>query len=122
TLADVRVAVEDWMPIRHRMRELAAELRDDPPPLPADEVNEARALLERMEGEHFVFLGYRYYRLERGTSQDKLLPEPRTGLGILRAGHGEGPRAGRARAIVLRGEIREHARARELLILTKANS
>jgi len=122
TLGDVRVAVEDWAPIRERIHELAGGLRDDPPALPDDEVNEARALLEWMGLEHFVFLGYRYYRLERGTTQDRLVAEPRSGLGILRAGHDKARNAGRARAIVLRGDIREHARARELLILTKANS
>src|SRR6185312_8800156 len=46
TLADVRVAVEDWIPIRERVRALSAELKNDPPPLDADEVREARELLD----------------------------------------------------------------------------
>ena len=47
------------------------------------------------------------------------MPEPRTGLGILRSG----PNAGtRPSSLVLRGEVRARARERELLILTKANS
>ncbi|MBX5462734.1 MAG: NAD-glutamate dehydrogenase [Steroidobacteraceae bacterium] len=124
TLADVRVAVEDWMPIRERVRALSAELRNSPPSLPADEVHEARELLDWMEERHFVFLGYRYYRLERGAAQDKLVPDVRSGLGILRAGR-TGPRAnggGRNGPTTIRGEVREHARERELLILTKANT
>ena len=40
-LGDVRVTVEDWMPMRKRMRSLIAELKSDPPPLPAEEVIEA---------------------------------------------------------------------------------
>ncbi|HVY82646.1 MAG TPA: NAD-glutamate dehydrogenase [Steroidobacteraceae bacterium] len=133
TLADVRVAVEDWMPIRERVRALSADLKNDPPPLPAEEVREARELLDWMESRHFVFLGYRYYKLQRGASQDKLVPDSRTGLGILRdsrhLSHGivrtspaDGQPEHRHGATVIRGDIRAHARERELLILTKANS
>jgi glutamate dehydrogenase len=117
-LSDVRMAVEDWMPMRRRVRALIDELQNDPPPLPSDEVNEARNLLDWMEGRHFVFLGYRHYRLERGQNQDRLVPDVRSGLGILRAGRSEA----RPTPTVLRGEVRARARERELLILTKANS
>jgi glutamate dehydrogenase len=119
TLADVRVAVGDWAPMRDKVKSVTAALQKDPPPLPADEISEARLLLEWMEGRHFVFLGYRYYRLERGQSEDKLVPEPRTGLGILRNGERATTRAG---TIVLRGDVRARARERELLILTKASA
>ena len=122
TLSDVRIAVEDWMPIRARLRALSTQLANEPPPLPDDEVNEARALLDWMEGRHFVFLGYRHYRLERGTTQDRLVPEARSGLGILRAGHDANRDGAAPKTTVLRGDVREHARKRELLVLTKANS
>jgi glutamate dehydrogenase len=118
-LADTRLAVEDWMPMRKRVRTLTAELDGTPPPLPAEEVNEARELLEWMEDGHFVFLGYRYYRLERGTSEDRLIADPRSGLGILRRGNRG---ADKSNVTVLRGDVRARARDRELLILTKANS
>jgi glutamate dehydrogenase len=58
TLADVRAAVDDWQPMRRRMRELAAGLRARPPArTPAAETAEACHLLDWMEGGHFVFLG-----------------------------------------------------------------
>jgi len=82
--------------------------------VPAGEVAEARALLEWMRARHFLFIGYRHYRLERGKSADRLVPEARTSLGILRGG--------KAGAVVLRGQLRVRARERQLLILTKANS
>src|SRR5437660_11438656 len=69
-----------------------------------------------MEGRHFVFLGYRHYRLERGRSEDRLVPDASSGLGILR------PRRRRASVSVLRGDVRACAREPELLIVTKANS
>src|SRR5579883_918536 len=85
TLADVRLAVDDWPAMRERVRSLVADLERKPPPLPPEEIAEARQLLEWMEERHFVFLGYRQYRLERGDREDRLIPETRSGLGILRA-------------------------------------
>ena len=76
-------------------------------------------LLDWMEGRHFVFLGYRHYRLQRGRSEDHLVPERASGLGILaRTPHDKR----RTTATVLRGEVRARAREPELLILTKANA
>jgi glutamate dehydrogenase len=119
TLADVHVAVEDWPKMREKAKSVSADLESNPPPLPADEISEGRRLLEWMEGRHFVFLGYRHYDLERGSTEDKLVPDPRSGLGILRHA-GRGTRE--AGAVTLRGDIRAKAREAELLILTKANS
>ncbi len=119
TLADVRFAVSDWGAMRERVHEIVGQLESDPPPLPAAEVREARQLLEWMEARHFVFLGYRRYRLERGRTQDRLLPDVRSGLGILNSARHRGARPA---AVVLRGEVRTRARERELLIVTKANS
>ncbi|MGH8319331.1 MAG: NAD-glutamate dehydrogenase [Steroidobacteraceae bacterium] len=118
TLTDVSLAVDDWPAMRKRVRALVADLERDPPPLATDEATEARQLLEWMEERHFVFLGYRYYRLERGAREDRLIPDARTGLGILRSrGAGSQPAA-----TLLAGDVRARARERELLVLTKANS
>jgi glutamate dehydrogenase len=119
TLADVHKVVADWIPMRDRAKGLVASLEANPPALPAEEISEARRLLEWMEARHFVFLGYRYYKLERGSSEDKLLADARTSLGILR---NSGPATTRQSPVILRGEVRTRAREPELLILTKANS
>jgi glutamate dehydrogenase len=115
TLRDVRVVVEDWKPMRERASKLVSALENDAPPLPADELQEARGLLTWMEERHFVFLGYRYYRLERGPVEDHLLPDVKSGLGILRGRPG-------ARVTKLRGDIRARARDRAILNISKANS
>ncbi len=67
-LADVRAAVEDWRPMRDRVRDILADLAERPPPVDAAELAEARAFLEWMDDDHFTFLGYREYDLlaERG--------------------------------------------------------
>ena len=120
TLADVHVAVADWAAMRDKATSIVSLLETNPPPLPADEISEARRLLEWMEARHFVFLGYRHYTLERGSSEDQLVPDTRSGLGILRNGDRE--------TSTLRhdGTARRHPRAAlastSCLILTKANS
>ena len=63
----------------------------------ASEVEEASEFLEWLADNHFTFLGYREYRLERGRASDRLVPVPRRGLGLLRAGDGRPrPQADRA--------------------------
>jgi glutamate dehydrogenase len=119
TITDVHMAVADWGRMRDKVKGIITTLETTPPPLPADEVSEARRLLDWMEDRHFVFLGYRHYDLERGGSEDKLIADTRSGLGILRSGGG---RSSRASPTVLRGEVRTRARENELLIITKANS
>ena len=118
-LHDVKRAVEDWSAMRERVREVGESLRSNPPPLPDEEIEEGHALLNWMAERHFVFLGYRHYRLVRGQASDRLSSDPRSGLGILR---GDSSEAARAKSTTLKGDVREHARARELLVITKANS
>ncbi|HXQ31192.1 MAG TPA: NAD-glutamate dehydrogenase [Steroidobacteraceae bacterium] len=117
-LDDVAVAVADWAEMRRRAQDLAANLEAEPLPLSSTEILEGRALLEWMADNHFTFLGTRYYRLVRGRSSDRLVPDRQSGLGLLRpnrAGHPVHP-------ATLTGEVRAHARDRELLVITKANT
>jgi len=118
TLDDVQVAVTDWMPMRRKMRELSAQLAAQPPKrTPREDVAEARDLMRWMEGQHFVFLGYRHYRLRRGSTQDRLLPDVSTGLGILRHSRD----AGADQPMLLQGPMRALARDSSILVITKAN-
>ena len=113
----MQLAVADWPAIRQRALDIAAEIEDAPAPVPANEAREVKALIEWMTDNHFTFLGYREYRLQRGRTEDVLEPLPETGLGILRARRGA-----RVQPTALTGALREHAREVELLTVTKANS
>jgi len=119
TLDDVRCATSDWMAMQRRAREVAAGLEAAPPPVPGREAAEARALLEWMVDNHFTLLGYREYRLKRGKSRDLLVPLRDTGLGLLRPGR---RRAEASKPVGLAGDIRDFARSRDPLVITKANS
>src|SRR5687768_12562126 len=99
---------------------LADEITDAPPPgLPAQEVTEACELLRWLADAHFTFLGYRENALATGEEdgEDRLVGVHGTGLGVLRADQRQSADAGR-----LPQQVSEHARRRELLVITKANS
>jgi glutamate dehydrogenase len=118
TLDDVRLAVTDWPAIRQRALDLAREVNAGVPAIPRREEKEAVEFLEWLADNHFTFLGYREYRLERSRSMDRLVPVPRSGLGLLRAGAGRPA----SQPTVLTGELQRKAREAVLLIVTKANS
>ncbi len=118
TLEDVRRAVADFPPMLERVRAVANELDRTQLPVPRSHASEARALLSWMHDGHFVFLGYRYYRLRRGRARDALVRDEASGLGILR----EEKKRKIPPPILLTGHLRRQARAPELLVLTKANT
>jgi glutamate dehydrogenase len=115
-LADVRAAVEDWPAMVERGREVVTGLAEHPPPVEAEELAEATALLEWILDDHFTFLGYHEYDLVRANGEDALRRVPGTGLGILRDND---PDPG---IVKLGPEAQELAREKIILVLTKANS
>jgi glutamate dehydrogenase len=83
-LADVRAVYDDWKPMRERCREVVAELRRDPPPLPEAEISEGADFIQWIQERHFIFLGYREYGFE-GTGRDAVAKvQPGTSRGLLR--------------------------------------
>src|SRR5215472_792061 len=82
-LAEVRLCVQDWRAMTARVAGLIAELKANPPPLPAAEIAEAIAFLEWLADNNFTFLGIRDYTFTAG--EDALEPVFETGLGILRS-------------------------------------
>ena len=117
-LDDVKFAVRDWGAMRAQAETLAHAVGEGVPGRSRAESAEASAFLTWLADNHFTFLGYREYRLARGASSDRLVPLPRTGLGLLRSAPGRP----RPRPTVLRGEVRRRARDAALLGVTKANS
>jgi glutamate dehydrogenase len=116
-LRDVREAVEDWRKMHGQAEQIVQELRENAPPLPAEEVEEGTALLEWLADDHFTFLGYREYHLETHGDDDVLRAVPGTGLGILRADQDMSPSFGKLPPLV-----KAKAREQTLLVLAKANS
>lgn len=118
-LDSVRVAVADFLPMREKLHQDAAELEHVNLPMPAEEVVEARAFLQWLDEGNFIFLGFRRYNFETRDGKDYLPLVPGSGLGILRETRLESStRSGEP----LTPEFSEYARRKDLLIITKANS
>ena len=117
-LEDVRLAVSDWPAMRQRALDIARDVNAGVPAIPRREEKEAVEFIEWLADNHFTFLGYREYKLERTRSVDRLVPVPRSGLGLMRTGKGRL----QPKPTVLTGELQRKAREVALLIVTKANS
>ena len=116
-LAEVRVSVADWQPMLARVREVIADLRKNPPPLPAADVAEAVQFLEWLAADNFTLLGARDY--DFADSDEAPRPRPETGLGLLRSPDFRLLRRG-SQLVNITPEIGEFLREPKLLIVTKA--
>ncbi|GAA2155347.1 NAD-glutamate dehydrogenase [Nocardioides koreensis] len=116
-LRDVRESVEDWDKMHAQVLEIVDELATSPPPLDAEEIRQGRELLQWLASDHFTFLGYREYKLERAGEDELLRAVPGTGFGILRADQDMSASFGKLPAMV-----KAKAREKTLLVLAKANS
>jgi glutamate dehydrogenase len=118
-LASVRAATEDWRPCLERIDSLIAGLDAQPPPLPQDEIDETKAFLAWLRDDHFLFLGFREYRLVVRDGQDYSEIVEGSGLGILRA---ISPESAQRHAQPLPPAVSRYTRTRQLLDITKATS
>ncbi|NJN51555.1 MAG: NAD-glutamate dehydrogenase, partial [Gammaproteobacteria bacterium] len=66
-LSDVRAVVGDFGAMKGKLGELVEALRDAPPPLPPDEVEEGIAFLEWLGKNRLTFLGYREFDYSDGS-------------------------------------------------------
>jgi len=114
-LNDVRLSVEDWLEMRQKANRIRVELETHPPKTSSD-IREVISFLEWMESNHFTFLGYQEYNLEQEGDRISLLPDAKTGLGILRKEHASSDTR------ELPKEVHPHALSSDLLVITKANS
>ncbi len=117
-LIDVGEAVEDWPRMQARALDIAARLREDPPPgIDPQMCAETADLLDWMVDDHFTFIGYREYDLRGDRGEEALAAIPGTGLGVLRSDQPS------QRAFAkLPARVRSLAREPVTLVLTKANS
>ncbi|WP_028643010.1 NAD-glutamate dehydrogenase [Nocardioides sp. URHA0020] len=117
-LRDVRESVEDWGKMNAQVADVVHELSTAPPAgVEADEVHQARDLMQWLAEGNFTFLGYREYRLESQGDDEFLRGVAGTGLGILRADQDMAATSGRLPAAAA-----AKAREKTVLVLTKANS
>jgi glutamate dehydrogenase len=115
-LAEVRVCVQDWQPMLARARELIADLRANPPPLPVEDIAEAIQFIEWLVNDNFTLLGARDYAY---TDSERMLePDFATGLGLLRSREMRLLKRG-DQLVTMTPEIREFLNEPRLLIVAK---
>src|ERR1041384_551429 len=100
-----------------RVGELIAEIKNNPPPLPVDEIAEATQFLEWLVSNNFTFLGVRESAL---TGADRMEALAASGLGILRSPDMHVLRRGNE-LVSITPEIMEFLKEPKQLIITKAN-
>jgi glutamate dehydrogenase len=119
-LADVREVVEDTEKMVQAALDVARELDEAPPRLPAGDVTEAAEMLRWLARGHFTFLGYRRCELVEDTEPGTMEPAWRavlaSGLGVLREDNLA------ARSLTAGPDASAVARERVLLILTQASA
>ncbi len=83
-LRDVKACVNDFVPMRERVLNLADDLQQRDLPHDRAYVEECIAFLRWVADNHFTFLGYREYRTDENASEPVLRAIQGSGLGILR--------------------------------------
>ena len=117
-LRDVSAAVEDWLPMREKLDAIISELKTNPPPVNARELEEGLAFLEWMSADHFTYLGYREYELVEVDGEEQMRAITESALGVRRDRSGGDLSQSFAS---LPPEIRRQAGEPTLLLITKAN-
>ncbi len=118
-LRDVSAAVEDWLAMRDKLSAIISELKENPPPVDARELEEGLAFLEWMSADNFTYLGYREYELVEADGEEQLRAMPKSTLGVRRdSSAGDVSQTFAS----LPPEIRRLAREPTLLVITKANA
>ena len=119
-LRDVRVAVEDWQPMRAKLAQVLEEFENAPLTVPEEDAEEAKDFLRWIDDNQFTFLGYREYEV---TGEDKRTTGTiveGSGLGILRdPGFTVFATAGGPSA--LPPDVRQFIREPRLVLISKAN-
>ncbi len=83
-LEDVRLAVQDWRPMRERMAQIIDEFRHTSGPAAQEEANEVREFLRWMHDNNFTFLGSRDYKVSGSGTKVSVSIDRKSALGILR--------------------------------------
>jgi glutamate dehydrogenase len=120
TLADVRVAVEDWKSMLARMASALTALKEVPPLIPVGELAEGIQFLEWLGENNFTFLGLREYAMVGKGAKARMEPTNASGLGLLRDPSVGLLRQGSA-PVTMTPELAEFLAQRRLLIITKSS-
>jgi glutamate dehydrogenase len=81
-LSEVRVAVEDFEPMKAKLHELLAGIDSSPYQVDGEEKEEIKAFLQWMVNNHFTFLGYEEFTVSSEADGGQLEYDPSSFLGL----------------------------------------
>ena len=116
----VQLVVQDWLPMRNRMTNVATCLSTDMPRVPVDQLAESIQFLRWTLDNNFTFLGMREYMLKGKGNKSQLVPKKGTGLGLLRDPDMKILRRGKE-LVHMTAEVRKFFFSADPIIITKAN-
>ncbi|MGE5626320.1 MAG: NAD-glutamate dehydrogenase [Bacillota bacterium] len=117
-MRDVRATIGDWQAMRDKLKQVCKDVHAYRSVLGDAEVDEGKNFLDWLGDNHFTFFGCREYDLAEENGEEVLKVVANSGLGILRDTHAKVSQA----FLVLPKDVRKRARAKEFMIVTKANS
>ena len=117
-LSQVRLAVQDWRPMLHRVSGIIAGLKANPPPILVEEIAETIQFLQWLVAGNFTFIGIRDYVFGENDSNFEAVTD--SALGILRAQELRVLRRN-DQSVAITPEIRAFLEQPKSLIVTKAN-
>ncbi|CAG8865449.1 NAD-specific glutamate dehydrogenase [Pseudomonas fluorescens] len=83
-LAEVRVAVADFEPMKDKLRDIVAVVEQSPYAPVQNEKAEVKAFLEWLLGNHFTFLGYEEFTVSADAEGGQMVYDPQSFLGLTR--------------------------------------
>jgi len=83
-LGEVRVAVEDFEPMKAKLHELLAGLDDSPYQVDSEEKDEIQTFLQWLVNNHFTFLGYEEFTVSSEEDGGQLVYDQSSFLGLTR--------------------------------------
>ncbi|UTW11259.1 NAD-glutamate dehydrogenase [Marinobacterium rhizophilum] len=117
-LLDVRYTVEDWKPLLARVEEAASWCEQSEVCNRCEDNQEAVALLRWMASGNFLFVGFRFYRVESiAGKRYRLTYEEGSGLGCFRD-----PVSDAQRTLELDDHFSRQLEAPQVLVLTKSST
>ena len=116
-LVELRAVVEDFGPMKERLRQLIELLARPADPSKAERFAEAREFLAWLGENHFTFLGYAESRTREVDGKRTFEPVPEAGLGLLRPGS---DMSRTEEFIAPQEELDKYAHSVRLVVVTKA--
>src|SRR5699024_7408208 len=121
SLADLRMVVDDYQPMRDQLWAAIDQLDDAPASVDADECAEAQAFLRWLDGNHFTLLGYRRRAVAEGAigGEEAMIDVPGSSLGLLRE---DRPGIDPDGYVAPAAELDKYAQSPRILVVAKANT